>query len=329
METPVLPWQQEHWHRLYQRLQNKTLAHALLFSGATGMGKRQFAQHLSQMVLCARPSLAGACGVCTACRAFKTGVHPDYREITVEADSKVIKIDQIRGLVEFMSLTAQFSGYKVTVIHPAEAMNTAAANSLLKTLEEPTANSLLLLISAQPAWLPATIRSRCQQWAFRLPPMPQALAWLQQQPHTQHPPELLLALANGSPLRAIELAQQSHLHWRLELLQDLHKLAHPSENRLKIAAKWHTQGVIECLYWLSSLVMDMIRWRLTGTVTQHLDLQTPLAALAQPWNIQALYAYLDQLRQATHLLTTTANTELLLETVFLAWNPPENTVPIY
>lgn len=318
MLHPLLPWHEAHWQRLYPRVTAHTLAHALLLSGPAGMGKRQFAGRLSQAILCTAITPAGACGLCASCQALQAGVHPDYRQLAREADSKVIKIDQIRDLTGFMALTAQFNGARVAVIHQADCLNKAAANSLLKTLEEPGPESILILVAEQPADLPATIRSRCQQWFFMPPPREQAFHWLQQQGIPQ--PDLYLALAGGVPLRAQALAQEPMVQRRRELLQDLQQMAaNPWTDRVKLAAKWQEAGIAACLEWLSSLVMELIRYQLAGLVTTHLDLAAEIAALAQGKDVQARYGYLAQLRRAADLTSTAANPELLLESVFLAW----------
>lgn len=145
------------------------LAHGLLFAGPTGVGKHRIAVALAQAMLC---EASTACGNCAQCRAFLAGTNPDYLEISGEAG---IKIEQIRELIFKLSLKAYSGKYKVAVIDCAEQMTIEAANSLLKSLEEPTDKTLIILISSNPNRLPKTIVSRVQKITFG-PLRPEELA---------------------------------------------------------------------------------------------------------------------------------------------------------
>lgn len=156
----------ENWQYLLSRKNNNTLPHALLFVGeAASTAKLTFAQKFAQLLLCERAGNE-ACSNCSSCHWFQAGTHPDYLLVQAETSGKIIKVDQIRELVEEFSKTSQCNGYQIAVIEPAEAMNIAAANALLKTLEEPLGKVIIILISEHPSLLPATIRSRCQQLIF-------------------------------------------------------------------------------------------------------------------------------------------------------------------
>ncbi len=137
------------------------------------------------------------------------GTHPDLHRLSPEDKSRAIKIDQVRKLVGFATRTAQYSGYRVAIVAPAEALNRNAQNALLKTLEEPGGQTLLLLVCDQPTLLLPTIRSRCQQRILPLPPQEQALEWLQGQ--VGESARSLLDAAQGAPLRALDLEQASGL----------------------------------------------------------------------------------------------------------------------
>ena len=179
------------WHReaLARLLEGRErLPHALLVHGPTGIGKVDFARALAAAMLCEGSRRDGACGTCPSCHWFSQGNHPDYREILPEAaaddeegetegeaqrtekpKSLVIKIDQVRAVADFISLSTHRAGHRVLVIHPGEAMQPAGANALLKTLEEPPPHTLIVLVSDRPARLLPTILSRCRRLALRTP----------------------------------------------------------------------------------------------------------------------------------------------------------------
>ena len=197
----------------------RTLSHALLLAGPAGIGKGALAMRLANALLCEAPTPAGdACGRCPACGWFAQGNHPDFRRLSPGGDdeesrekaSLEIKIGQVRGLADFLAVGGHRGGRKVVVVDPAEALNVPAANALLKTLEEPSGQTLFLLVSGRPDALPATIRSRCVAVPVALPSAADAGAWLAGQTGAS-PDEVAawLAAAGGAPLRAAALAEPS------------------------------------------------------------------------------------------------------------------------
>src|SRR5688572_22336339 len=193
------------------------MPHALLIHGPAGIGKVQFARALAAAMLCETPGAKEACGHCASCHWLSQGNHPDFREILPEAaveeeegeaeaevgkaekaKSLVIKIDQIRAVADFISLSTHRDGHRVLVLHPAEALQPASANALLKTLEEPPPRTLIAMVSDRPARLLPTLRSRCRKIALGPPPRAAALAWLRGQAVEQ--PEAALDAAGGAPL---------------------------------------------------------------------------------------------------------------------------------
>ena len=201
-----------------QRLSGSRLAHACLIAGPQGLGKLEFARQMVVTMLCQQQELQ-ACGVCRSCQLFASGAHPDFRLLTFEINPRTDKmrtelvIDQVRELNAFMQLTHSTSPRKVALIHPAEAMNRNTANALLKTLEEPPGNAVLVLVAHDPSRLAATIRSRCQTIHVRLPDEKLALDWLVNSTDADvEPAAIALRASAGSPL----LARQMLLHEQTE-----------------------------------------------------------------------------------------------------------------
>ncbi|MDH3389385.1 MAG: DNA polymerase III subunit delta', partial [Gammaproteobacteria bacterium] len=182
-----LPWQENILQRALRLKRQQQLPHAVMIESASDQDISGFAWYLSLLLLCDNPDDLSACANCEACRMMQAGTYSDFRLVTLEQDekskkiSKNIKIEQIRDLKHEISLTHQYDRLKIAAIYPAEAMSTAGANALLKTLEEPAAAVLLLLLTHNRGRIPVTLRSRCQLWTINLPKRAQALDWLQQQ----------------------------------------------------------------------------------------------------------------------------------------------------
>jgi DNA polymerase-3 subunit delta' len=318
-----LPWHQEHWQQLGKRLQTKQLPHALLLAGTTGLGKRHFAQTFAQTLLCAQPSPAGiACQVCRSCQLFRAGTHPDLHWVEPAEAGKGILVDQVREVIRFLSLTAQHSDYKVVLITPAEQMNSAAANSLLKTLEEPASFAVLLLISSRPAALPATIRSRCQALVFQPPAGTIARSWLVDRIGEQEV-DLLLSLNGGAPLAALSMAVEKTLERRYTVLHALNKLRFGNADPIEVAASWTENGTADLLQWLCRWLEDLIKLN-CGAPEYSLanqDLLADLKSLAMKLDTRSLFYYRDRVNKARQLTLGSANlnAQLLLEHILITW----------
>ena len=226
MSAPY-PWLVGAWRHL---LENKTQpAQALLISGPAGVGKRALARAWAQALLCESPLANGeACDVCGACHWVHAGTHPDYRELTLqEKENKdgerklatAIDVEQARDTIDYVQLSTYRAGRRVVLIEPADTLNLAAANALLKVLEEPPLNTCFLLISDQPRRLLPTIRSRCIRLDVGLPPQSEALAWLLDQ-QTEDAAEML-ALSGGAPLVVSNWQENGEWTLRNEVLQGL------------------------------------------------------------------------------------------------------------
>ena len=184
MLTRPLPWQNTLWDNWVRIANTRGMPHALLLVGEAGIGKTQFALAMAQLLLCSAEGQSVPCGACESCRLNNHSQHPDLRVIGDSDASTRIGIDDIRAINQLINTSAHQRGWRVVLIKQAHALNVFAANALLKTLEEPGANTCLMLISDAPYRMPATIRSRCQRISFGVPEIAQSQAWLAEQLHT-------------------------------------------------------------------------------------------------------------------------------------------------
>jgi DNA polymerase-3 subunit delta' len=318
----IYPWQHSIWQALVSRQRDGRLPHALLLSGQQGLGKQAFAQNFAQSLLCQTPLDDGAaCGKCKGCQLFQAGSHPDYAVIKPLEEGKAIGIDQIREACRYLALTSQYGGYKAVIITPADRMTTAAANSLLKTLEEPVGHTLLMLVTNRPNALLPTIRSRCQHLKYRRPPATKVLPWLHKQIGSNQDAELLLALAQGSPLTAANMAREDMLSSRRALLDDLQKIVEGKADPVVTADNWTKSGTNQVLFWMTAWVADMIRLKFTvqATLLTNRDILQELQSLAERVELQRLYNYWDEITRSSRLLEGQVNLQLLMEEVFIGW----------
>ena len=326
----LLPWLVTSFAELQQRRSQGRLAHALLLNGPAGIGKQQLAEFFAQSLLCADPQADGSpCDQCHACSLYKAGTHPDLFRLSPEGDSKNIRIDQIRSLIEGISLSSHYGRYKVVILYPAHAMNIAAANALLKTLEEPPTNTVLLLITDRPSFLPATIRSRCQSLRLALPARQEGEAWLAAQLDNPEAATVLLALAGGAPLAALDQAEE-HLARRQELLRGWQQLARGKADPVKLAADWVKPDIQLPISWVYGWVADMIRLRSGGeNQLTNQDAKGTLQNLAQELDLTRLYGLLDRVLEARKLTNSQVNSQTLMEGILLYWsNIPRNRLSV-
>lgn len=320
-----LPWHQEQFNALAERAAR--FPHALLLTGTGGIGKRQFAHAVAQGLLCERASSSlNACGACESCRWMGTDSHPDCRivqpELAEAADDDEpvkrkkpeISIAQIRALYDFINMTAHRGGFKVVMIQPAEAMNLNAANALLKSLEEPPADTRFLLVADRPALLPATIRSRCQQLALRPPTREESLQWLATQ--NIKDAELALAQAGGAPLLAAQFAEADYLEQRAQFLDGL---AAREFDALAVAARHYQQSVPPLIHWLQRWTYDMVSLKCTGRIRYNPDRQDALTRAAGRINALEMLRFHRELVRFQRVIHHPLNSRLLLEDLMMRY----------
>jgi DNA polymerase-3 subunit delta' len=254
---------------------------------------------------------------------LSAGNHPDCFRITAEEDATAIKVDQIRALAEALSFSHHGHAWKVAILDPADAMNSNAANSLLKTLEEPTDNTVLLLVSHQPARLPATIRSRCQEVRIDVPARETALRWLSEHKAGARS-DVCLSLAGGAPLLALELAQGNVLEERQERFRQFIGIVSGREDPLAVAQRWAGDGDFQGIRWLREWLMDLLRIRMTGHTggIRSSDLLDGLESLALRLDCRVMFARLDTIDWLLQHANSSLNRQLLTEDALLAWAEP-------
>lgn len=316
------PWQKKSWQLLVNQVRQDHLAHALLLHGVSGLGKRDFSRAFAAYVLC-DDKKETACGRCQSCRWFQAGSHPDFFRVALEEKSKSIKVDQLRVLTQALEKTSQRGGYQVAVIESADTMNRAAANALLKTLEEPVGSVLIMLVVDRLHALPATVVSRCQTVGFFAGLDSLVLDWLEQRVGAQSDSAFLLKLAEHAPLRALDYVERDYLGWRDQLLRHLLRVQCHEVDPISIVSEFLKQELTFILMILMSLVSDVLRL-LHGIPLEklvHSDRLAQLQSLANAQNIISWHEYfqscqktLASVQSGIHL-----NPQLLLENLLIQY----------
>lgn len=329
-----LPWHAAEWSRLWSAAGGPP--HAILLAGTSGIGKSRFAAALAQRLLCesARSPADNACGNCEACRLFASGNHPDIRHVIPEADveaegaegseggdkkkaSSQILIAQIRGLEDFVYIGGHRGSRRVIVIEPAEAMNLAAENSLLKMLEEPPAGVCFILVSDRWRKLLPTIRSRCRTISLGRPDVEQAKQWLVAQGAPKALP--LLSLTGGTPIRALEEFERG----RMTAFDDVtSSLLDAKADFLALAARW--EGLVkkdgglkmeELVATIQKCLFDLASFKLSGRLRFLAGREAQAAAMAQAADAEAMIGYYQELMRVRALANHPLNPRLFLDDI--------------
>ncbi|MBQ3575717.1 MAG: DNA polymerase III subunit delta' [Clostridia bacterium] len=214
--------------QLMRSAQAGRIVHALLFVGPHGTGKKTMAELMAQTVLCRNESGNRPCGVCPSCKKCESGMHPDIHYVRPEKNT--IKIEQIRELNRTLSLASVEGGKKIAVIDPAGAMNESAQNALLKTLENPTGDTLFFLLTDTPGALLPTVVSRCLQLRFRCLENDECVRVLKNRGIEEDRAQLLAALSQGSVGRAIEIdADEDYIALRHRVIDAVESVKKPAD----------------------------------------------------------------------------------------------------
>lgn len=259
----IYPWLHEHWLFFLKRLQQDRLAHALMIEGPAGSGKNDLAIEMVGRLLCSEDQLE-ACGQCRSCKLLAGGAHPDRFELYPEEGSEIIKVDQVRNLIASLDLTTSISERKVAYIHPADGMNIAASNALLKSLEEPTGNAVMILVSSDPGSLPVTIRSRCQSIVVCQPDRKLVLDWLTETTgRSVADVSAALQAAGGSPLRAAQYLESPELDTFVQVTEGLATLLKRPGSVSLVCSKLSDFNPDDLWRWLSLCAGEAVKCLMT------------------------------------------------------------------
>ncbi len=320
-------WQKEQWRHIMQ--QRASMPHALLLRGRAGTGKHAFAVNLSRAILCQQPDAQHeACGKCPSCLWLAEGNHPDFRFISPEdaenteeipkkktAKKSQISVAQIRQLVDYLSLSShQVNSPRVILISPAETLNIASANALLKMLEEPPVNTLFLLVTSQPQRLLATILSRCQAIDMPLPSRADALAWLKQQGVKDA--DDALDYAGGAPLLALQVAEEGGTS--ASLVKNLAQGARLDP--FVSAPLFLTLGMERAIDALQKWTFDLTAYKLSQALHYHTQHSGALQALCKSVNLKSLLGFQQKLLEAKRTANHPLSNELQLENILLQYS---------
>ena len=317
----VFPWHEEAFEALLSRTM---LPHAIMFAGPEGMGKLAYAQALAAALVCETgKGHAPACGQCPGCHWTTSESHPDVKMVepyagteskgpdgeTIEKDAKkYIVVDQIRALADFIGLSSHRGGARVIIVHPAETLNTAAANALLKNLEEPPPATYFLLVSHRPQMLLPTIKSRCQIVTTGHPAEKEALAWLATQGVEQ--PGLALANTGGAPLRAARLTDDDYWRPRSAFLRVIAPHDFDVLQAADVMKDFEPAAVLE---WLQKWTYDLVSQKAVGRIRYNVDQSTAIAAAAGRIDALSALRFHRKLVRMQRVISHPLNVRLLYE----------------
>ena len=315
----LYPWQEKQWQRSINYVHSQRLAHAILVSGPSAIGKLEFSMSFMQWMNCTQPTIEKyACGECKNCHLFKARTHPDVRMINVDEVTDQIKVDDIREINRFMSLSQQYGKYKIVCINCADHMNINAANALLKTLEEPPENSILFLVTHRADRLLATIKSRCQIWKFKTPEKSESLQWLGQQiKHADW--DTLLSVSGDRPLLALELHETGLGEERATFYSYIDNLLCQKEKVTDLSAKLQNEELERLVIWQQAWCADLVRchYQKEPVTLENPDIRRTLHSLVGRVDLQSLFQYLDKLIELHRFSKAPLNKRLFIEDMLI------------
>jgi DNA polymerase III subunit delta' len=311
----TLPWLSTSQDKLRDAQRAERLPHSSLLLSAPGLGAEHLANWTAALALC-ESSQERPCGACPSCSLLRSDTHPDFHVVKIEDDAQQIKVDQVRELIAVLSLKSYRGGYKVGIIEGAEALNTNGANAFLKTLEEPSADTLLIMIARPTHRLPATIASRCLILRLRPPEQRVAVGWLKTHGAAQGW-DAALALAGGAPLLALDLQATGMSALEAEMQENIRAIAAGSVDVTLLAEQWVKSNLPLRIAWLENWITQRVHTSLAeGNSSQSAE-RVRLPAPLLKAKIRALFELLDAARDLRRLASTGMNQQLALEALLL------------
>jgi DNA polymerase III subunit delta' len=316
LQRAGVPWLAPVRTRLRSMQDRARLPHGLLLAGPPGSGQAELGAWIAARQFCRHRS-DDACGACPDCRLFLAGNHPDYFWISVLPDKKEISIDQLRALSESLLMRSYRGGAKVAVIAPAEAMNVKSFNALLKTLEEPSDDTYLVLATSRTDRIPRTIASRCMRMSLPLPEEAAAVEWLKSVDGAQDW-RALLELAHGAAFLAEDYSREGLGELGSEMQEAVSAAAEGRLDLIGFAKTCADNSPAARLVWLESWLTRVLK---DASVAGDLVNNNRLPWLQPPGletKIRAGFGLLDKLREARRLVGGPLNTQLLFEGLWVA-----------
>lgn len=299
-------WLEPAQAKLGPLIEQGRLPHALLIHGPCGTGRRLLALWIAGRVLGIDSlDLQAGLGAGRVLDPDRAPSHPDLRLFQLEEDKRDITVDSMRALIAFIHLTSHRGGAKVAFICPAEAMNRNAENSLLKTLEEPPAHSLIILVADSISRLAPTVVSRCHRERISMPSMESAETWLQSLDPTADW-RLALELAGGAPIGALQIQQSDFPKQAMRFEKDISALMSRRSTPVEVARRWSTQDKDLCLRWLYQRVSSELR-------DSHLQMNGNMLSMEHS------YGYLREINELRRLQRAGLNAEMQLTNLLTRW----------
>ncbi|MEL0555123.1 MULTISPECIES: DNA polymerase III subunit delta' [Enterobacteriaceae] len=327
------PWLRPSFEQLVASYQAGRGHHALLLQALPGMGGDALIYALCRYLMCRQPEGNKSCGHCHSCQLMQAGTHPDYYTLAPEKGKSALGIDAVRDVNEKLYERSRLGGAKVVWIADAAQLTDAAANALLKTLEEPPENTWFFLVSQEPARLLATLRSRCRLYHLMPPAESYGLAWLERE--VSLPQEALLSalrLSANAPAAALDLLQESHWAARQQLIAALENVLTSGDWLSLLSILNHEQAAVR-LHWLASLLLDAQKRQQGITQVSNPDawaLVNQLARTLPAARLQAIARDVSTCRDRL-LNVVGVNRELLLTERLLRWEhylQPGTVLPV-
>ena len=316
LKADLLPWMGTLQQQLRDARAAQRLPHSSLLLSTPGLGAEHLANWMAALALC-EDGAAPPCGVCASCALLRSDSHPDYHAVRVEEDKKQISVDQVRELIGTLTFKSYRGGYKVGVIEGAEALNTNGANAFLKTLEEPSANTMLVMVTRPTHRLPATIASRCVRLVLRPPAPAVAQAWLQEHGPAGQSWDAALVLAGGAPLLALELQDAGIGALEADMQNCMQALGSGNVDITVLADAWVRSNLPLRVTWLENWITRRVYGHLGGDSSGQSAERVRLPAALLKAKIRALFELLDATRELRRLASTGMNQQLAVEALLL------------